>query len=1022
MSNSKFKNFISTVCSGCSDDVRTHIGRIREAISFCAELPGKVKQRTGELPTQITLYKMHAQLKWYTFKQKVTDFSAMLKGLPGKCKHDWKEFSSDRKNWVRLPAIICDKVVNALTWLHNNLNKLFMWCCRLVGKICAPFPWSLRFFVLFLIAASILATVNERQSSYYLLNGKNSLESYADRNENKISISSTQEGATLTAQYYQLTERQNEIFGILENYQSGELKKLEKLRQEQIEEFGFADEIDKEAAQSMPAKDNSDPSGAERLTLVQELTNVDASYINSAEFLSVKRIPEQYTVHLEIMRPPMPPEQLKITVLHPTERQKELRILLTKEEKFDQSLAEQFNEFFQQDNWSFHDRDSKDLKVQNVNSIKIEYTRGVDQISVMKMDPLPEETMNDIELKFDEDNTLYPSVDGQYKAFIDSNIRKVVQSEIDKLNRLLIEQAAAEDRKEERELMQAAEREIAKWEAAFNKKATDEIKKQFIDNEMAKAKKRQPKLLTRKDFFDKEAQVSEWYMNRFKDAKFNVDNLRYDISLLEIIYDNNMTDKLDAYTGSPACWLRILCIIAAVACFVVFIFPTLGRPVYYLLLASGALFAAYWFCLLTIACDLPSQLMNVVTESKKTTIDAEQRGAIWISYLWYWLPTFVFSFFLWFPLLIASAKKYFHVPVDKADATEKLTTNLLCKGKNPRIYKSFYWVFFYYFFFLLLLPVILECCNFYDEDEYNIPKGDGGGQVAPVIMQQKKQKKKKKPKRFVLNPNSAIIYTVPDIPDEEILQEIDEQTESSYVTTGGSFGPGKKGGKPGWPNGMENGKVRFIRLKYSGGDWDQDMGKGADYNMLLKIKEWAGFAIASETEFVTADEIENRFRKKGKKPPFIYITGMRGINLTTKEVKQLRDYLLRDGGMLFADNGGGSFDRAFRNMIKRILPNHDLVDIANDDVIYQQPFYFPNGAPRLFHHSGDRALGIKNNGRWIVFYHQGDINDAWKAGGSGLSQQQQDQAFKLGANVICYAFGEYLKAVYENGGSDSGKK
>ena len=61
---------------------------------------------------------------------------------------------------------------------------------------------------------------------------------------------------------------------------------------------------------------------------------------------------------------------------------------------------------------------------------------------------------------------------------------------------------------------------------------------------------------------------------------------------------------------------------------------------------------------------------------------------------------------------------------------------------------------------------------------------------------------------------------------------------------------------------------------------------------------------------------------------------------------------------------------------------------ANDDIIYRQPFVFPNGAPRLWHHSGNRALGLKHNGRWVVFYHQGDIYDAWKTGHSGASENQ----------------------------------
>ncbi len=242
---------------------------------------------------------------------------------------------------------------------------------------------------------------------------------------------------------------------------------------------------------------------------------------------------------------------------------------------------------------------------------------------------------------------------------------------------------------------------------------------------------------------------------------------------------------------------------------------------------------------------------------------------------------------------------------------------------------------------------------------------------------------------------SAVVQSAFTIPEILYGSFGDNDAENEYEPESGSVNTDGK-------------KLRFIRLKYSGGDWDQDMGKGADYNMLLKMKEFAGFNIASDTEFIEADELEYRFRNPKKKPPFIYITGRGNINLTDKEVKQLRTYLLKDGGMLFVDNGGGHFDRSFRNVIRRILPDHDLVDIANDDVIYREPYNFSDGAPRLFHHSGDRALGVKNNGRWIVFYHQGDINDAWKTGGSGLPKDQQLQAFHLGANVITYAMNAHF--------------
>jgi len=73
------------------------------------------------------------------------------------------------------------------------------------------------------------------------------------------------------------------------------------------------------------------------------------------------------------------------------------------------------------------------------------------------------------------------------------------------------------------------------------------------------------------------------------------------------------------------------------------------------------------------------------------------------------------------------------------------------------------------------------------------------------------------------------------------------------------------------------------------------------------------------------------------------------------------------------------------------------------------PYAFPNGAPPLWHHGGMDALGIKHKGRWVVFYHPGDINDAWKAGHSGLRPELAKGAFQMGVNIVYYSFTHYLE-------------
>ena len=147
-------------------------------------------------------------------------------------------------------------------------------------------------------------------------------------------------------------------------------------------------------------------------------------------------------------------------------------------------------------------------------------------------------------------------------------------------------------------------------------------------------------------------------------------------------------------------------------------------------------------------------------------------------------------------------------------------------------------------------------------------------------------------------------------------------------------------------------------------------------------------------------------------PPFVYMTGNgRMGRISSRDIKILHEYCMK-GGMLVGDAGSGSFDRDFRNLMSKVFPDKRLIDISDDDRIYQLPFNFPNGAPEFWHHGGKRAMGIKHNNRWIVFYHPGDMNDAWKSSSySQVTPEMRRNAYNLGINIIFYAFNEWNDAV-----------
>jgi hypothetical protein len=299
-----------------------------------------------------------------------------------------------------------------------------------------------------------------------------------------------------------------------------------------------------------------------------------------------------------------------------------------------------------------------------------------------------------------------------------------------------------------------------------------------------------------------------------------------------------------------------------------------------------------------------------------------------------------------------------------------------------------------------------------------VPKGSGTPSVAggPKVVIKKAQKVKKKKRRFMLNPQSAISFHIPDLDESDVIKKVEEASQLTYVAdstrvmgtgTGGKMGAG--GGKQGgWPDGMEGAKVRFIRLEYNGPGWDDGMDavSRADMNFLDTFRKLTGFATATRSESHSISLLSKY--PKGMAPPFVYMTGSGEIQVPDRDVRTLRDYLM-DGGMLFADCGSPRWDSQFRSLAQRVFPGEPLTTIADDDPIFQQPFTFANGAPPLWHHGGMRAQGVKYKGRWAIFYHPGDVNDAWKTGRSGMDAKLAEGAMETGVNIVYYAFTHYLE-------------
>ena len=345
---------------------------------------------------------------------------------------------------------------------------------------------------------------------------------------------------------------------------------------------------------------------------------------------------------------------------------------------------------------------------------------------------------------------------------------------------------------------------------------------------------------------------------------------------------------------------------------------------------------------------------------------------------------------------------------------DRILENIRTHGRDPLYRKSVWASFGLHILIIVLIPWLLTFGGCVEP--YRVPKGSGTPQVAGPQVVVKTKKVKKKKKRFMLNPQSAISFHIPDLEDSDVSRKVEAESQLTYVAdpnrmtgtgTGGKTGAG--GGKTGgWPDGMENAKVRFIRMEYGGQGWDDGMDavSRADMNFLDSFKKLTGFNVAAESESHPISRLTKY--PKGMAPPFVYMTGSEDIRVSDRDVAVMREYLM-GGGMLFADCRSTRWDPQFRNLAQRIFPGEPLTTIADDDPIFQCPFAFANGAPPLWHHGGMRAQGVKYKGRWAIFYHPGGIGDAWKTGHMGMDAALAQGSIEMGVNIVYYSFTQYLK-------------
>lgn len=192
--------------------------------------------------------------------------------------------------------------------------------------------------------------------------------------------------------------------------------------------------------------------------------------------------------------------------------------------------------------------------------------------------------------------------------------------------------------------------------------------------------------------------------------------------------------------------------------------------------------------------------------------------------------------------------------------------------------------------------------------------------------------------------------------------------------------------------------MKLALLVYGGGgDWY------ANPTALKNLAEFSNRTL--QTDFNTTEAQVEAASPDIFNYPFIHMTGHGRWTLSKEEAENLRTYLMAGGFLHIDDNYG--LDEYVRPALKQIFPNAELVEVPFSHPVYNQPFDFSKGLPKIHEHDNKspHAYGIFYEGRLVCFYTtETDLGDGWEDPEvHNDSPEAHKTALRMGANILQYA-------------------
>lgn len=197
-------------------------------------------------------------------------------------------------------------------------------------------------------------------------------------------------------------------------------------------------------------------------------------------------------------------------------------------------------------------------------------------------------------------------------------------------------------------------------------------------------------------------------------------------------------------------------------------------------------------------------------------------------------------------------------------------------------------------------------------------------------------------------------------------------------------------------------KIRLAKLKYDGGgDWYAN--KTALSNLANYCNRYMNTSLDGKDDVVEVGSPDLFLY------PYVYLTGHGNVVFNPRQAENLRNYLLAGGFLHIDDNYG--LDPFIRLEMKKVFPELEFVELPFDHPIYHQKFNFPKGLPKIHEHDDKPAqgFGLIHMGRLVCFYsYESDLGNGWEDQSIyNDPEYKRQQALKMGANIVSYAFMEY---------------